>query len=634
MLQQIREKFTGWIALLILGLIAVTFVFVGGANFAVIGNNYAAKVEGSEIGVAQFETAYRQQLDQNPSWAQLPPEFKTQIRTRILELLIRERLVDLYLADKGYRVSDEQLMRAIQRVPEFQVDGRFDMATYQNVLLQNGYDPARFEAAQRNMMREDQLRRAIGATAIVTPAQYRRYLNLVAEQRLVSLARFDLDAIAAEIEITDEMVTDYYENNPTLFQTPEAADIQFIEVRRDAVAGGIEVTEEELEQYYLENQDRYLQDEQRQARHILILSEDDADAAEAAARDLRARIDAGESFEDLAREFSMDGGTAGQGGDLGILTRTQLPGELGGAIFSMQEGEVDGPIETEFGFHVVRLDRILEQGPLSLEQVRGELLSELRERESESAFRELERALSDAVFDNAEMEAIAEMTGLELQAATGFTRQGGEPFGSNQAAIDAVFADSVYVDGMISEVVELDADRAAIFKLVSKREASRKPLAEVREEIVTALRDQEARSIVFDRASQLMQALDAGEEFATAAEAAGATVSGPQLVSRQDPEIDQAVLYQVFMARKPGADAPTIGQVANSDGGYTVFALDAVVPGRPESIPVAERDVGKLQLTQQAGGAAYAAFVQALYEKAADDIEINQELLAASDLLQ
>jgi peptidyl-prolyl cis-trans isomerase D len=634
MLQQIREKFTGWIALLILGLIAVTFVFVGGANFAVLGNNYAAKVKGSEIGVAQFEAAYRRQLDQNPSWAQLPAEFKTQIRSRILDLLVRERLVDLYLADRGYQISDELLMRSIQGVPDFQVDGRFDMATYRNVLLQNGYDPARFEAAQRSMMREDQLQRAIAATAIVTPAEYRRYLNLVAEQRLVSLARFDVDTAAADVEVTDETISAYYDDNPTLFQTPEAADLQFIEVRRDAVAANIEVTEGELAEYYLENQDRYLQDEQRQARHILILSEDDADAAEATARDLRARIDAGESFEELAREFSMDGGTAGQGGDLGVLTRTQLPGELGGAIFSMQEGEVDGPIETDFGFHVVRLDRVLEQGPLPLDQVRGELLSELREREAERAYRELERSLSDAVFDNSDMQAIAAATGLELRTATGFTRQGGEPFGSNQAAIDAVFEDSVYVDGMISDVVELDADRSAIFKVVARQEASRRPLGDVREEIVTALRQQEARSIVLEKASRLMQALAAGEDFGPAAEAAGATVAGPQLLSRQDPEVDQTVLFQLFMARKPDGDDPTIGQVANSDGGYTVFAVEAVVPGRPESIPVAERDAGKLQLTQQSGGAAYSAFVEALYEEAADDIEINQDLLVASDLLQ
>ncbi len=634
MLQQIRDKFTGWIAIAILGLIAVTFVFVGGANFAFLGNNFAAKVYGSEIGVAEFEAAYRRQLDQNPSWAQLPQEFKTQIRQRILELLIRERLVNNYLEDAGYQVSDEQLMRSIQRVPDFQIDGRFDMETYQNVLLQNGFEPARFEASQRRMMREDQLRRAIGATAIVTPAQYRRYLNLYAEQRLVSFATFDIESTAAEIAVGDEQVDAYYDNNPTLFQTPESADVEFIEVRRDAVASAIAITEDQLEQYYLDSQDRYLQDEQRQARHILILAEDGEDAAEAQARELLARIEAGESFEDLAKEFSQDSSTAAQGGDLGVLTRTQLPGELGGAIFSMAEGQVDGPIQTDFGFHVVRLDRIFEQGPLPLDQVRGDLLAELREREAEAAFRDVERALSDALFDNDDMQAIASATGLELQTADSFTRSGGEPFGSNQAAIDAVFDETVYIDGMISEVIELDANRSAIFKVVAKREASRLPLDDVREEIVSAITQQKARELIFERSSQLLKELESGAEFGPAGEAKGATVSEPQLLSRQSSEVDQAVLYEVFTAPKPKEGEPTLGQVANSTGGFTLFQLDAVLPGRPESIPLAERDAGKLQLTQQAGEAAYSAFVESLYLQAEADIEINRDLLAASDFLQ
>ena len=157
-------------------------------------------------------------------------------------------------------------------------------------------------------------------------------------------------------------------------------------------------------EYYEDNQDRYLQDEQRQARHILVLSGDDEDAAEAEAAALLARIQAGESFEALAAEHSDDGGTASRGGDLGVLTRSQLPGELGGAVFSMDAGQVDGPIKSDFGFHIVQLDVILEQGPLPLDQVRGELLTELRDREAEDAFRELERQVSDALFDAPDLE--------------------------------------------------------------------------------------------------------------------------------------------------------------------------------------------------------------------------------------
>ncbi len=631
MLTAIREKFTGGIAIAMLALIGIPFLFFG-VNYDFTGQSIAATIDGSEIGVFEFEQTYREQLQRNPTWAQLPNEYRVQIRRGILDSLIRDRLVEMYLIKGGYQISAAKVDAAIQRVPEFQIDGVFDLETAKELLLQNGYTPERFRVSQRRQMRKDQLRRAIGDTALVTPAQYRRYLNLIAEQRLVSMATFDLESVSGEIEVTDEMVAAYYDVNDTMFLTQERVDIEFIEVRRDAVAAAIEVSEDALAVYYEDSKNRYLQDEQRQARHILILSDDDEAAAEATAKDLLARAKAGESFAALAQEYSKDGGTAANGGDLGVLTRSQLPGDLGAAIFAMDEGEIDGPIESDFGFHVVQLDKILEQGPLPLEQVRGELLSELRDREAESAFRDLERQVSDALFDMADMQAIAAAVGLDVQAASGITRAGGEPLGTNQAAIDAVFDERVLLDGDISELVELDASRSAIFKVIQHHVAARLPLADVRDAIIDSIKTQEASTIVFNRAEQLHAALNAGEEFGVAAEAAGATVSAPILVSRQTEDLDQAVLAQVFMSKKPAQDAPVTGQVANAGGGVTVFSLEAVLPGRPESIPLADRDAGKLQLAQQAGASDYYAFVAALYDKA--DIVISQDALAAQELLQ
>ena len=205
MLTKIREKFTGGLAIAVLALIGIPFLFFG-VNSSIIGQPFAAKVDGSEISLTQFENAYRDQLERNPTWAQLPEEFRLQIREGVLNSLVRERLIQMHLIDAGYQISDATLTRSIQRVPDFQVDGKFDLETYRSLLLQNGLDATQFELSQRRALREDQLRRAIGATALVTPAEYRRYLNLVAEQRLVSLATFDIDGVAADVEVTDEMM--------------------------------------------------------------------------------------------------------------------------------------------------------------------------------------------------------------------------------------------------------------------------------------------------------------------------------------------------------------------------------------------------------------------------------------------
>ena len=631
MLQNIREKFTGWIAISILGLIGVTFIFVGGANFAFIGSNYVAKVDDVEIGLGQFEAAYRDELQRNPEYAQLPESVRTQLRQNILEQLIQQRVIDNYLAEAGYQISDEQIAAMIQRAPDFQVDGKFDMETYRTLLAQNGYEPADFERAQRISLRRDQLQRAIRGSAVLSPSAFRRYLNLAAEQRIVRLATLDPESAAAEMSITDEMVAAYYDDNPTLYQLPESADVEYVEVQRSDVAQTVNVGEEELLEYYEFNQDRYLQDEQRQASHILILFNDDEDAAEAKAADLVARIGAGESFEDLAKEFSEDDGTVEQGGDLGTLTRSQLPGDLGAAIFSMPEGAVEGPVKSDFGFHVVRLDRILERGPLPLDQVRSELTIELQDQKAESLFRDLERKLSDALFDATDIRVLAAAVGVDVKTVTGFTRLGGEPLGDDPAIIDAIFDEAVVSGEQLSEIIEIDASRAAVFAVTNHTPATRQPLEDVRDEVATMLKTQRAEELIAARADEMLAALAGGTDFAEAAAAIGATAGEPVLMSRNAPDADQFINVAVFTAVKPSQDKPTTGSTRNGVGGYAVYSVESVIPGRPEALPVEQRDQGKLQLTDQAGIGDFVAFVQVLRENA--EIIINEDALAAPDLL-
>ena len=631
MLQNLREKFTGWVAITILAVIGVTFVFVGGANFVFIGNNYAAKVDDIDIGIGQFESAYQEQVQQNPQLAQMGAEIRAQVRAGVLEQLIQQRVIDNYIDEAGYRVSDEQLTRLIQATPEFQVDGKFNMNVYLDLLAANGYEPTAFERAQRVTLRRSQLQFGIRASAIMSPAAFRRYLNLAGEQRIVRLATIDPESVAAEITVTDEMIAAFYDENPTMFQLPESVDIEYIEIERSQVAQGVSVSEEDLLDYYEFNKDRYEQDEQRQSRHILILAEDDEDAAEATANELLARINAGESFEDLARENSADSFTAERGGDLGALTRSQMPDGLDSAVFTMSEGEVGGPIKTDFGFHLVRLDSIIEPGPLPLDQVRGELTTELQDQQAERLFLDLERKLSDALFDATDINALSAAVDIEVQEIAGFTRQSSEPFGGELKVVDAVFDEMILSGEQLSEIIEIDSNRSAVFAVTSHHPATRQPLDDVREQVRASLESQQAEGVMAAKADEMIAALNDGVEFTAAAEAIGATAEEPTIMSRGDQEADQFISVAVFTALKPAQDAPTTGSTRNGVGGYTVYSLEAVVPGSPEGVPVEQRDAGKMQLTDQTGMGDFVAFVQALREDA--EVIINDDVLAAQDLL-
>ena len=181
-------------------------------------------------------------------------------------------------------------------------------------------------------------------------------------------------------------------------------------------------------------------------------------------------------------------------------------------------------------------------------------------------------------------------------------------------------------------MIELDAMSSAIFRVVQHNPATRQSIDEVRDAIESAVRTQRADIMLAERAEQILTAIAEGEDFGVAAEAAGATVSEPRLISRQETETDQLVVFEIFAAKKPQQDAPVTGRVRGLDGAYTIYSLEAVLPGRPESIPLAQRDAGKAQLAQDSGVADYVAFLQALYDDA--EIIINEDALAEQDLLQ
>ncbi|MGB5347617.1 MAG: SurA N-terminal domain-containing protein [Woeseia sp.] len=632
MLQNIRDRFTGGFAIAILALLCVPFVFFG-INYNFIGNSYAAKVNGEEISVTEFDNAYRQQLANYGDFgADLPAELRTLLKDNVLQNLIWDTVVDQYLSRANFRISDEMITEFIQNATEFKVDGKFRKEAYYSWLAERGIDPVLFEANQRIGLRQGQLQRGVGATAFVTPAEYRRFLNLVREQREVSTARFAIAAIAEGLEISEEEVQAWYDERPEAYLAPETVDLKYVELRRDDLASKVAVSAEELQQYYKESSGRYVQDEQRQASHILIPFGSDEDAARQQAEALAARAKAGEPFADLARQYSADGGTAERGGDLGLLLKTQLPDGLGDAIYSLRQSEVAGPVKTDFGFHVVQLNRIQAGGALPLDQVRAELEQELRARKADELWRETERALSDALFDAANIETIAAATGLPVKSANGFTREGGDPFGNNQAAIDAIFADAIITERRVSDIIELDANRSVAVQVTEYNQAQRRPLAEVRDSIVTAIKMARAQAIVADKAATLQAALKAGEEFAAAAAAVDASLVSTTVVTRDNNSVDANIRAAVFEVKKPAPGKPRVGSARTAEGDEVVFAVTAYSPGRPESIPVEQRDAGKQQLAGQAGQADYAALVFELAREA--DVVRNDEALVQQSLYQ
>lgn len=181
-------------------------------------------------------------------------------------------------------------------------------------------------------------------------------------------------------------------------------------------------------------------------------------------------------------------------------------------------------------------------------------------------------------------------------------------------------------------VVEIDANRSAVFAVTDHVEATRRPLEDVRDVVAEMLKTEQAQSLMNDKANAMLEALETGQSFAEVAAGVGASAPEPRVMTRNAEDDDQSLAVAVFTALKPAQGKPTTGSTRNEAGGISVFSLDAVIPGRPEAIPLADRDAGRLQLADQSGIGDFVAFVQALRANA--DIAVNQDVLAAQDLFQ
>lgn len=595
-----REGVGRWIAALILGLIAVAFIFWG-VDFTVAVPTFAAKVNGEEIPLVEFDRALQMQRAQFADLyrVEFTEDLQRELRRTVLERLVRNEALLQRVESAGYGVTDAQITAAIQQRPEFQVDGEFSIDLYRARLLSQGMSPAAFEAIQRQQLELIELQNGIANSAFYTPTEYRRFIELTRQRREVGYADFAADPFVDGVEISEDEMREHYEENAAQYMTEESVDLEYIELLASDLAGTVEVTEEALREYYEEEKARFTTEEQRRARHILFTGED-ADA-EQRAREALDRLNAGEDFEALARELSDDGGTADQGGDLGWVGRGLLVGPFEDTLFSMEVGAVEGPVKTSFGYHLIRLDEVREGDEQPFEQVRDELAEEWQQRESEDLFYTRATDLAERAFDAYdELATVATQTDMPLKTFSGFTRSGSvSPFTDSAAVVQAAFSPDV-LEGQNSGPVELGDDHVLVLRVAAHHLPEEQPFETVRAQIEQELVLAEAQRLAADAAQAFIDAYAADADLAALAASLSGEWHAPAWIERTDATLPTQVVATAFRLGKPTADAPLLEPVPLASGDYAVLMLRGVEPGDVDAVAEDERETMARQLTDQA----------------------------------
>ena len=615
MLQTIRDKITGWVAGTFLIVIAIVFVFWG-VDFQSGANAFAAKVDGEPIPVETVRRAWQQRQSQLQQMLrdELPPELARAQQSALLDQYIQQTLLTQRANELGYQMSDEALARRIMEIPQFQVDGKFSADRYNALLRSNGLTEARFEADLQAELLIDQLQNGVVESSFVLPYELERRFELEKQQRELDYALVAANEFLPTVTVTDEQIQQYYEQNEDQFLTPETVDLQYLELTRAQAESNVQVTEQALQDYYEQIKDRFQTAERRRARHILITATDGLDdaAAQKKAQELAEQAKAGADFAQLAKENSKDPGSAEQGGDLGLAERGVYVGPFEDALFGMQVGEIRGPVKTQFGYHVLKLEEIEPGHQKTFEEARAEVEEEFRRDRAQNSFYEASEKLSDAAFSAlTELDSVAKAMNLPLREVKGFTREGGGEFGEDPEVIKAVFSDDVLERRQNSPLVAVGDDKAVILRVADHKPAEPRPLAEVRGQIETRLRAQAARDAAAAKGAEAVARLQTGEGWDAVAEL-GLKPVGKRFVTRDDSIVPPAVVQAAFTAAKSqiSESNPYVQGVSTDDGNYAVLTVTQVRNGEASAEPEAQRTARKTQVGQRVGSEELTAYVE------------------------
>lgn len=581
MLQNIRDKSSSWVVKVIVGFIILTFAMFGldaivGAFTG--GGDEVATVNDKKISRYELEIATQRQVRQVLS--QMGPDAdpsalnENLIRQSALQSLINREAALQAAQEGGLSVSELQIDRLILSTKEFRgADGQFSADQFQLMLRNVGMTPRQFRDELRKDVLINQLQGGVSLSEF-TPEKYiRQVIALDSQTRDLRFVALKADQQQG-ISVSDEEIQAYYQSNQQVFALPERVKLNYIKLSQDDYMAEAEVSDEALQSAYTSFQQRSAGQASFYASHILLSTEERSEEeAVAELEKIKARIEQGESFAELAKAVSDDIGSSADGGKLGLVEPDSFDAAFENALFSLEEGQVSAPVVTEFGVHLVYLDKKETASLASFEEMKPVLEEELKTKKAAEKYLQLTEELANSSFASEDLKEPALELGLTVQSTDFFAAQGGEGIAAHPAVVRAAFSDLVKLEGANSDLIELDDRNAVVIRAVDVKEPSIRDLAEVAEQIRQTLTVEKQVAAVEVVASDLI-AQSASSGLETVATTAGYSVESAKAVSRVSQEVPRAVVQQAF--------AQPQGEVMKVVSGDTVFLVEVTAVEQPE----------------------------------------------------
>ncbi|MBP8867720.1 MAG: SurA N-terminal domain-containing protein [Propionivibrio sp.] len=616
-----------------LALITLPFAFFGIDSYvrnSGVGGDVASVGE-TKITVMQFDQALRERQEQMQQalGTAFKPEMLNapEVRLGVLNNMIDQRLLFLETQKSRLMTSDDALRDTISKIPSLQEDGHFSLEKYQRVLRAQGMSEQQFEAKFRQDLLMRQLIGPVSDTASVSQAQSEAMLRTQLEERQFSEFRITPEQFAAKVKVEAATVQKYYDDNKARFETPEQVKVDYLVLSLDTMQQQLTVSENEIKSWYETHKDKYQQPEERRASHILLAVKAGADKAAVRTRAdelLKEARSAPTRFADLAKKNSDDTVSAKQGGDLGYFGRGMMVKVFEDAVFQQKEGDISEVVESEFGFHIIKLTGIKAARVRPLSEMHAEIEGELKRQAASRNFAEAAESFSNIVYEQSDsLQPAAEKFKLKIQHSGWLAKNPGakEMAASgllgNAKVLASLFSDDAVKNKRNTEAYEVAPNTLVSARVVEHQPAASKPLEEVKGEIEKLLKAQEIATLTKTEGEARLAELAKGEDKLS--------WSAAKSVSRvQGRELPLAAVQAIFKANVE--KLPTyVG--ASIDDAYVLYKIAKVTP--PEKLDEEQRKALQQELASILAQEDLSAYLNAL--RARYRVEINKTALESKE---
>lgn len=626
MLDSIRSVAQGWVGKALLALITIPFALFGIDSYlSQAGNNVAvAKVDGSDISIQEYSNALQNLRNRLQSEGKVDPAEldKPEVKFLVLDRLINQQLLEKEIKNAKYAISDAQLATYITGMPAFQKDGKFSQELYDELLQQNKLTPKKFEASIRSDLLAQQAQDGIAKLGFISNARADETLKLLKQKRLVTVSEIKTKDFIDQVKIDPAQVKAYYEQHKDKLRTPEQVKIEFLLMSASSLVPNIKVDDEEVKKFYTENASKFQGNEQRRASHILIgfgvnATAEQKQAAKAKAESLLAAVKKNpKSFEELATKNSQDPGSAAKGGDLGSFGRGAMVKPFEDAAFGMKVGQVSDLVESEFGYHIIKLTEITGQSS-DFESLKPQIKGELIFQKAQAAFTEKAESFSNTVYEQSDsLLPAAKAIGGQVQTSDWTSREDVAKFFKNDKIVNAIFSEESIKDRRNTEAIEISPNNLVSARVVDYKASAPKSFDEVKAGIKGLLKLEAAAKLAVAKGEAALKNLRDGKDVADVEWIPEVTVDRKTAAG-----LTQLAMTQIF--KTDISKLPAYSGLADSKQGYLlvkVINVDNSAVGDEEAVKTAKAELGSALADEY-----LAAYKQSLREKA--KIKVNQRLV-------